>query len=48
MTDEFVTQVSERYIELYEQLTGQKFAKAAGGDIMKRIEANVNKYLETV
>jgi phosphoribosylaminoimidazole-succinocarboxamide synthase len=47
MTDEFVTQVSERYIELYQEMTGEKFEKAPAGDIMKRIEANVNKYLES-
>jgi len=46
MTDEFVNQVSERYIELFQEMTGQKFAKAAAADIMKRIEANVNNYLE--
>src|SRR4051812_13149287 len=46
MTDEFVTKVSERYIELYEQLTGLSFIKAEGDDIIKRIEANVNNYLE--
>ncbi len=45
-TDEFVTQVSERYIELYEQLSGEKFVKAPVGDVLERIEANVTKYLE--
>jgi phosphoribosylaminoimidazole-succinocarboxamide synthase len=46
MPDEFVAEVSARYIELYEQLTGQSFEKADSGDMIKRIEANVNKYLE--
>ena len=32
MTDEFVNEVSERYIELYEKITGEKFIKA---DIIK-------------
>ena len=46
LPDEFVAEVSERYIELYEKLTGRSFVKAADGDIMERIEANVKKYLE--
>lgn len=42
MTDEFVASVSERYIELFEQLTGHKFAPAEqAGDVLKRIETNV-------
>ncbi len=41
MTDEFVNQVSERYIELYETITGEKFVKADTSDVYKRIEENV-------
>ncbi len=47
LTDEFVNVVSERYIELYEEMTGQKFVKpAATADSMKRIEQNVLKALK--
>jgi len=45
MTDEFVQQVSERYIELYEKITGETFVKAAISTINSRIEDNIKKYL---
>ncbi|HUY85385.1 MAG TPA: phosphoribosylaminoimidazolesuccinocarboxamide synthase [Candidatus Dormibacteraeota bacterium] len=45
MTDDFVAQVSERYIELYESITGEKFIKPEAGDPLKRIEKNINDYL---
>jgi len=41
MPDEFVNQVSERYIELYETITGEKFHRAQTDDIPKRIEDNI-------
>jgi phosphoribosylaminoimidazole-succinocarboxamide synthase len=43
MTDEFIEQVSNRYIELYEQITGDKFVKSDVSDVLKRVEANVTK-----
>lgn len=47
MTDEYVNSVSERYIELYEHIVGEKFVKAdAGADIAARIEKNVSEYLK--
>jgi phosphoribosylaminoimidazole-succinocarboxamide synthase len=46
MPDDFVNMVSERYIELYEQITGQPFERADTADILGRIEANVNAYLK--
>lgn len=46
MTDEFCRSVSQRYIELYEQITGNKFVPADGNDIEKRIEDNINQYLQ--
>jgi phosphoribosylaminoimidazole-succinocarboxamide synthase len=46
MTEEYVNSVSDRYIELYEQITGDKFVKEKGEDIAARIEKNVNNYLE--
>ena len=44
--DEFVNQVSERYIELYESITGDKFVKSDTSKIPARIEAAVNKFLK--
>ena len=46
MTDEFVTLVSERYIELFENITGEKFKKAELSGINTRIEKNVLDYLK--
>ena len=46
MTDDFVTEVSERYIELFEKITGDKFVKADISDVEARIERNVNKFLK--
>ena len=49
MTDEFISQVSDRYIELYECIVGEKFVKAADeNDIEKRIENNVTSCLKTL
>lgn len=49
ITDEYADSVSERYIELYEHITGEKFVKAQDSDdIAKRIEENVKTYLATL
>lgn len=45
MTHEIVTSISERYIELYEQITGEKFIKNPSENIFDRIERNVNSAL---
>ncbi|MCX6292184.1 MAG: phosphoribosylaminoimidazolesuccinocarboxamide synthase, partial [Bacteroidetes bacterium] len=45
MTDEWVNMISERYIELYEKLTGEKFIKADTNDILHRVEKNTLKAL---
>ena len=45
MSDEFVTSVSERYIELYEHIAGEKFIKGDISNIAQRIEQNVLNYL---
>ncbi|MBK9224684.1 MAG: phosphoribosylaminoimidazolesuccinocarboxamide synthase [Flavobacterium sp.] len=45
MTDEYIESVSERYIELYENIIGEKFIKADISVINKRIEENVLGYL---
>lgn len=42
MTEDIVTSISERYIELYEQITGDKFVKNESSSILDRIETNVN------
>ena len=43
MTDEFIEQISNRYIELYEKITGDKFVKSDVSDVLKRVEKNVTK-----
>jgi phosphoribosylaminoimidazole-succinocarboxamide synthase len=47
ITDEYAESVSERYIELYEKITGEKFDKSQDiADINNRIEKNVSEYLQ--
>ena len=46
MTDEKVLEISNRYIELYEQITGEKFIKSEETDLLARIKKNINQYLE--
>lgn len=45
MTDEYITSVSERYIELYENIIGKTFVKADVSNINERIEKNVLAFL---
>lgn len=45
MTDTYIESVSERYIELYENILGEKFVKADIDNIDQRIEKNVLDYL---
>ena len=47
MLDAFVEQISERYIELYEKITGQGFERAETGGIEERIRRNVVAFLES-
>ena len=48
ITDEYAESVSDRYIELFEHITGEKFDKATEeGDIAARIEKNVSEWLAT-
>ena len=47
MSDDYIQSVSERYIELYEKITGTKFIKADLTDIESRIEKNVLNYLNS-
>lgn len=48
MSDEYVSGVSERYIELYEQIIGEKFERVDISDIHSRIQTNVERYLESL
>jgi phosphoribosylaminoimidazole-succinocarboxamide synthase len=48
MSDKKIEEISNRYIELYENITGKTFVKANTEKILDRIEKNVNEYLETV
>lgn len=46
MTDEYVRSVSDRYIELYENITGEKFQKSDSDDILRRIQLNIMAFLD--
>jgi len=48
MPEDFVRLVSERYIELFEKISGVRFVKADNVDIEKRIEKNVNSFLTSL
>lgn len=48
MTDTVVESISERYIELFEQITGDKFIKNDNKDILARIEANINTSINSL
>jgi phosphoribosylaminoimidazole-succinocarboxamide synthase len=48
MTEEIVNGITERYIELYENIIGEKFEKAEGSDVAARIESNVTEFLKTL
>ena len=45
MSDEWVIQISERYIELFEKVTGMSFVKEESNDVLARVENNVIKFL---
>jgi len=48
MTPDFVEQISARYIELYERITGKDFVRADDSDPIKRINDNVNDFLRVL
>lgn len=48
MTDEIVAGITDRYIELYEQITGEQFVKAESDDVETRIEQNVTACLKAL
>jgi phosphoribosylaminoimidazole-succinocarboxamide synthase len=45
MSDAKIIEISNRYIELYEQITGETFIKAATENVLDRIEKNINSFL---
>ena len=47
MTEEYVNSVSDRYIELYEHIVGEKFSRSESDDINARIEKNISEYLKS-
>ena len=47
MNSDYIKEVSERYIELYEKITGSKFVKSETSDIQSRIQLNVNSYFKS-
>ncbi len=46
MPDEFVHSVSERYIELYEKITGDAFERSSSENILERVEYNIREFLK--
>ena len=47
MSDEYINEVSERYIELYENITAEKFIKSDTSNIISRIQSNVENFLNS-
>ena len=45
MTEEIIASISERYIELYENIVGEKFVKADVSNVLNRVEKNINSFL---
>ena len=48
MTEDIVNGITERYVELYDNIVGEKFEKAEGTDIIARIEKSVTECLESL
>jgi len=46
MSDEFAESVSERYIELYEGITGEKFVRGDASNVVSRVERNIKDFLK--
>ncbi len=46
MSEQFVNLISERYIELYENIIGEKFQKPESGNVLKRVEQNCQQWLK--
>ncbi|MCH4897014.1 phosphoribosylaminoimidazolesuccinocarboxamide synthase [Marinilabiliaceae bacterium JC040] len=48
MTEEIINSITERYIELFEHITGDKFVKADSDDVQKRMNSNVSEFLNNL
>ena len=48
MPPEFVNSITDRYIELYEKIIGEKFVKSDVSEVLKRVETNVDNYLKAL
>jgi phosphoribosylaminoimidazole-succinocarboxamide synthase len=48
MSDEWVMEISNRYIELYEKITGETFVRHDAKNLTERVETNINTYLQTL
>lgn len=48
MTPEIVSSISGRYIELYEQITGEDFVKSDNGEVLNRVEESINTALRNL
>ena len=48
MTPEIVNSISDRYIELYEQITGENFVKGDNGQVLNRVEGSINTALRNL
>jgi phosphoribosylaminoimidazole-succinocarboxamide synthase len=46
MSDAFTKEISDRYIELYENITGEKFARTDVSNVLTRIENNIQNWLK--
>ena len=47
MSDDFVREISDRYIELYESITGEKFERADVSQVLSRVEKNILAWINT-
>ncbi|HKC69079.1 MAG TPA: phosphoribosylaminoimidazolesuccinocarboxamide synthase, partial [Bacteroidia bacterium] len=48
MSEEWVNEISTRYIELYEKITGEAFVRHDANNLAQRVETNINTYLQTL
>jgi phosphoribosylaminoimidazole-succinocarboxamide synthase len=48
MSEEWVNQISDRYIELFEKVAGEKFVRHPVKDLQNRVNTNINNYLQTI
>ena len=48
MSEEWINQISERYIELFEQLSCKKFKKDTSHNVLERVETNITNYLVSI